>query len=138
MATAPADRRPFGVTFLSILIIVGGIVDAIVGVITLFNVDDDAFLAGIEHTKSEIRTIAWVAIAFGVIAILVGLALYKGVNAARLIVGILAAVRLAVLIWVVAAYHEVHWHQVLWPTVIYALVAGYLFFDEDAKRYFAR
>ena len=40
--------------------------------------------------------------------------------------------------WVTIAYHRVHWYDSLAPTLIYALVAGYLMFDEDAKKFFDR
>lgn len=41
------------------------------------------------------------------------------------------------LIWVVVAYHSIHWYTAMWALAIYALVAGYLLFDEDAKAYYA-
>jgi hypothetical protein len=135
MAPSPANR-PFGVSFLSLLLIIGGIVDVIAGILVWFN-DDAEVLKSISHTQGEIRTYAIVSIIIGVVVVLLGFALRRGSNLARTFIGLIALIRLGTLVWVVIAYHQVHWYQALWPAVIYLLVAGYLFLDEDAKAFFA-
>jgi hypothetical protein len=129
-------QRPFGISLISILIIITGVVDIIASVILLIDRNDSDVLSALDVSSSDVTTYAWVSIAIGVIVILIGNALRTGANWARLLVAIIAVIRLITLIWVVAAYHQIHWYHALWPTVIYVFVAGYLFFDEDAKAYY--
>lgn len=131
-------RRPFGVSFLSLVLVALGVLEIVAGVITLFQRGDSQLLAAIDVNASQITTYAVFTIMYGFIVMLVGLALRTGQSWARYVVGGLAAVRLASLIWVVVAYHSIHWYSALWPMVVYALVAGYLFFDDDAKAFLTR
>ena len=130
------ERRPFGVGFLSILVILGGILDLVGGIVLLTQRNDDDLLETIGATSSDVTTAAIVAIAFGVVVILVGSALRNGANWARMLIGIIAVVRIAGFVWLAFAYHRVHWYDSLGPVIIYSAVAGYLFFDDDAKRFF--
>ena len=135
--TAPTTRhRPFGVSLLSILFIIAGALDIGAGIFAIVQSNDDDFLAGTDAVSGDITTYGIVAIVFGVAVILVGVALRGGANWARYLVGLIAAFRLGALIWVIIAYHNVHWYTAFWPVVIYAFVAGYLFFDDDAVEYF--
>ena len=131
-------NRPFGVSFLSILLMIGGILDIVAGVFVLFQRGDDDLLAAIDVSDGDVTNYGIFAIAFGVIVVLVARALRSGANWARLLVAVIAAIRLASVIWLVAAYHNIHWYNAIWPTVLYSLVAIYLFFDDDAKAYFKR
>ena len=131
-----AVNGPFGVRLLSILIMVAGILDVVAGVFVLFQRGDDDLLAAVDVTDGDITTYGIFAIAFGVVVVLVARGLQTGANWARLLVAIIAAVRLASVIWLIVAYHHIHWYNAIWPTILYGLVAGYLFFDEDAKKFF--
>lgn len=131
-------RRPFGVGFLSLVLVALGVLEVVAGVITLFQRGDSQLLSAIDLNASQITTYAVFTIMYGAIVVLVGLALRTGQSWSRYVVGGLAAVRLASLIWVVVAYHSIHWYSALWPMVVYALVAGYLFFDDDAKAFLTR
>lgn len=131
-------RRPFGVSFLSLVLVALGVLEVVAGVITLFQRGDSQLLSAIDLNASQITTYAVFTIMYGAIVVLVGLALRTGQSWSRYVVGGLAAVRLASLIWVVVAYHSIHWYSALWPMVVYALVAGYLFFDDDAKAFLTR
>lgn len=131
-------RRPFGVGFMSLMMIALGSLEVVAGMIILFQRGDSGLLAAIDVTASQVATYAVFTIMFGVIVVLVGLALRSGQMWARYAVGTLAAVRLMSLVWVVVSYHSVHWYTAIWPMVVYALVAGYLFFDDDAKAFLTR
>lgn len=131
-------RRPFGVSFLSLALVALGTLEVVAGAITFFQRGDAALLEAIDVTASQIATYAVFSIMFGAIVVLVGLALRTGQSWSRYVVGGLAAVRLASLIWVVLAYHSIHWYTALWPMLVYALVAGYLFADDDAKAFLSR
>jgi hypothetical protein len=130
--------RPFGISFMSLMIMALGLLEIVGGVLILFQRSDADLLAAVDLTSSQLTTYAVFTLMFGVIVVLVGLALRTGQSWARYVVGVVAAVRLASLVWVVVSYHSIHWYSAIWPMVIYALVAGYLFFDDDAKAYLTR
>jgi hypothetical protein len=131
-------RRPFGVSFMSLLIMALGVLEVVAGVLILAQRGNEALIGAIDVTASQLATYAVFTIMFGIIVVLVGLALRTGQSWARYTVGVVAAVRLFSLIWVVVSYHSIHWYTAIWPMVMYALVAGYLFFDDDAKAFLTR
>lgn len=130
-------RRPFGVNFIALLIIALGGLETLGGLLLLFQRTDNEVLNAIDVTSSQITTYAVFSIMFGVIAVLVGVALNGGASWARYMVGFLAAVRFFSLVWVVIAYHSVQWTTAIWPMVIYGFVAAYLLMDKDAQKFFA-
>ena len=137
--TTTTARRPFGVGFLSILLIISGIFDVVAGIVLIaVNVDDTLRQELREVTEGSVTTYAIVTIAFGVIAILTGVGLRNGANWARGLVAGVAVGRLVVLVWAVIAYHGLHWYQAILPTALYVMIAAYLLGDEDTKRYFSR
>ena len=143
MSTVPANvtttgRRPFGVSLLSILIMLGGAFDVIGGVLLLFERRDREVLADLDLTTNQITGYAIGAIVLGIIAILIGLMLRNGSEFARYLVAIIAAVRLASLVFTIIRFDSIHWYHAFVPTVVYAVVAGYLFFDKDAQAFFDR
>ena len=135
--TTTAVRRPLGVSLLSILLMISGFFDLVAGIVLLATRND----AGVRNalrdvSQGSITTLAIVTIGLGVAVLVVAFGLRRGANWARALVAGVAIARLIILFWSVAAYHSYHWYQALLPTAIYILVAGYLFYDEDAKRYF--
>jgi hypothetical protein len=136
MATTPV-HRPLGVGLLSILLIIGGILDIIGGIVLTVAHSDNDIRHALDVSSADLTTYGVVSIVLGVIVLLVGFALRRGASWARYLVAIIAAVRLATLIWAVIAYSNLNWYEAIWPAALYLFVAGYLFFDEDAKRYFA-
>lgn len=131
-----SSNRPFGVSFLSILLIIGGIFDVVGSIIFLLNRNNEDVQRVGDVTSGQLTGYAIAGIVIGVVVILVAFALRNGSNFARYLIGFIALLRLATLIWLVIAYHSVHWYNAFWPMALYALVFGYLFFDEDAKRFF--
>ena len=131
-------RRPFGVGFLSILIMIGGVLDVLASLSLLLDRNDDDLLEALDVSQGNLTTYAVVSLGIGIIVILVGYALRTAANWARLVIAIVAVARLITLFWVVAGLHSVHWYHAIWPTVLYMLVAGYLLFDDDAKAYFGQ
>ncbi len=95
-------------------------------------------LADLDLTTNQITGYAIGAIVLGIIAILIGLMLRNGSEFARYLVAIIAAVRLASLVFTIIRFDAIHWYSAIVPTLVYALVAGYLFFDRDAKAFFDR
>ncbi len=133
-----AVRPPFGVRFLSILLYVGAVLDILAGILLITQRNSDDVLDSVGATSGEITTLGVITIVFGVVVFMIASALRGGSNFARLLVGVIAVVRLIALIWVSISYHRVHWYDSIAPTLVYLLVAGYLFFDDDAKAFFRR
>lgn len=131
-------RRPFGVSFLSILVMIGGVIDILASLFLLLDRNDDDLLDTLNVSQGNLTTYAFVSMGLGIIVVLVGYALRQAANWARLVVAIVAVARLITVLWVVVSLHTVQWYQAIWPTVIYLLVAGYLLFDDDARGYFSQ
>lgn len=132
-----SSKRPLGVSLLSLFMIVSAVLQIGAGIFMLVQRNDDDLLDAVDATSSDVTTMGIIGIIAGAIALLVGLALRNGARWARNLVGLIAIANVAVLVWAAISYHHVHWYNVAWPAVIYALLAGYLFSDEDAKAYFA-
>jgi hypothetical protein len=137
MSTA-AVRRPFGVSLLSILIIIGGVFDVLGGILLLFERNDRESQVDFDMTSSQITWWAIGAIIIGVVAILVAVALRNGSQFARYLIAVIAAIRLISLIFALIRFDSIHWYHALVPLLVYGLVTYYLFFDKDAKGFFDR
>ena len=131
------DHRPFGVSLISILLIIAGVLDLAGGLVFMTDRSDD-LMDALDVSSGDVTAYGVVAVIFGVVVVFVGSALYRGANWARYLVGIVAAGRLIALVWGVIAYHQIQWYEALWPVAFYLLVARYLFFDDDAKRYYGQ
>jgi hypothetical protein len=131
------EPTPFGVTFIAVLLAALGLLEVIGGLLLLVQRGDADLLAAVDVTSAQLTTYALFSAMFGIIVVLVANALRTGSQWSRYVVAVIAAARLATLVWVVIGYHGIHWYTAIWPMVLYGLLAGYLFFDEDAKNYFS-
>ena len=129
-------ERPFGVTFIAILMLVVGGLDILGGILALTHRTDDVLLDAVGSTESDLTTYGIALIVIGVLILLTAAALHRGSNFARGLVVTVAVLRLAMLFWALVTYHSVHWYNAFAPALIYILVTGFLLFDEDARRYF--
>jgi uncharacterized membrane protein len=136
MSQSSTSNRPFGVGFLSLLIIIIGALQLGGGIALLIERNNSEVLDSLDATSSNVTAVAIAAIVSSVVAIIVGLALRGGASWARVLVAVLAVANLAALIYAASSSHHLHWYNVVWSAVLYALIAGYLFFDDDAKAYF--
>ena len=137
MSQSSPSTRPFGVSFLSLLIIIVGFLQLGSGIVLLIERNNSDVIDALDAKSGNVTAVAIAVIVSSVIALLVGFALRGGANWARLVIAVLALVNLGVLVYAVTSSHQLHWYNVVWSTVIYAGVAGYLFFDDDAKAYFS-
>jgi hypothetical protein len=129
-------RRPFGVSLITILLYIGGVLDITGGIILLIHGGDDNILSAADVTSGTARAWGVTGIILGVIVIVVGALLSRGSNFARYLIAIIAAFRLFMLIWALIAFHSVYWYNAFWPLLIYAVIAGYLLLDKDAQAFF--
>jgi drug/metabolite transporter (DMT)-like permease len=133
----PTQRRPFGVSLISLVMIVSGVLQVVGGIFFLVQRNDDDVLEAIDMTSNDMTALAIGSIIIGALAVVIGVALRRGESWARTLVGVIALVNLGFLVYTAIAYHSVHWYNVAWPALFYSLLAGYLFSDEDAKQFFA-
>lgn len=131
------SRRPFGVSLLSILVIIAGALDVLAGVLSVSIRGDGDLLVDLKGSQGEITAFGTGLIILGVIAIVVGFMLWRGSGFARILIGVIALVRLIGTIWAFASFDREHWYEGIGSVVIYALVAGYLLFGSTARDYTA-
>jgi hypothetical protein len=129
-------KRPAFVGFLSWLVIISGALQIIAGIFLFIHRNDSDVIDSFDIGSGSVTTLAILGIAFGVLWLFVGMGLRSGNNAARLFVVGLVAVEIGFLVWAFIQAHHVYWDTAMWATVIHALVAGYLLFDDDAQSYF--
>jgi hypothetical protein len=129
------SRRPFGVSLLSILVIIAGALDVLAGILSVSVRGDDNLLVELKGSEGEITAFGSGLIVVGVIAIVVGFMLWRGSGFARILIGIIALVRLVGTVWAFASFDRAHWYEGIGSVVIYALVAGYLLFGTTARDY---
>ena len=134
MATT-VSRRPFGVSLLSVLVIIAGALDVLAGILSVSVRGNGDLLLELKGSRGEITAFGTGLIILGVIAIVVGVMLWRGSDFARILIGIIALVRLVGTIWAFASFDRAHWYEGIGSVVIYALVAGYLLFGTTARDY---
>ena len=130
-----ASRRPFGVSLLSILVIIGGALDVLAGILSISARGDGDLLVELKGTQGEFTAFGTGLVILGVIAIVVGFMLWRGSDFARILIGIIAVLRLVGTIWAFASFDREHWYEGIGSVVIYTLVAGYLLFGTTARDY---
>jgi hypothetical protein len=137
MTAATVRQRPFGISLLSILVIIAGALDVLAGILSISMRGDSELLVELKGTEGEITGLGTGLVILGAIAIVVGLMLWRGSGFARILIGIIALVRLVGTIWVLASFDRAHWYEGIGSLIIYALVAGYLLFGTTARDYTA-
>ena len=135
--TATVRQRPMGISLLSILVIIAGALDVLAGILSISLRGDSDLLADLKGSEGEVTGLGTGLVILGIIAIVVGFMLWRGSALARVLIGVIALVRLVAMIWVFASFDREHWYEGIGSLVIYALVAGYLLFGTTARDYTA-
>lgn len=133
---ATTTNRPFGVAFLSVVLMIGGALDIIGGGLLFLERNDEKLLFRNDATADEIAAFAIMTIIVGIVVIAVAAALRNGSNFARYLIAFIAIVRILALLFAVASWAKGDWFDPLVSAVVYTLVAGYLLFDKDAQAFF--
>lgn len=129
-------HRPFGISLIAVLVIIGGVMDIIGGILSIANRSDVNLLVELKATKSEVTWFGILLIVVGAIAILVGLMLWKGSPIARILVGVIVALRLVGTVWAFVSFDKSHWYEGIGSVIIYAFVAWYVLADKNVKEFF--
>ena len=131
-----STHRPFGVAFLSIVLMIGGVLDIIGGGLLFIDRNDESVLKRMGNSADEIALYAILTIFVGIVVIAVAAALRNGSNFARYLIAFIAIVRVIVLLFAIVSYAKGDWYDALVPAVVYSLVAGYLLYDKDSQAFF--
>jgi hypothetical protein len=141
MSSSATATRPTGVTLVAVLAIISGVIETIFGLVFLVNADNVLeSLVRTGHTTGELQTIGVVTLALGIVTLLLAWGLLRGSNVARIIVGIVAMMRLIsaglglFLLWGAWSY----WWSALFTGIVAFLIIYLLFFEEEAVRWFAK
>jgi lysylphosphatidylglycerol synthetase-like protein (DUF2156 family) len=144
MGHATTRHRPFGVSLVSILMILTSLASIIGGAVLYAKRNDADFVrsaivdTGASVDSGDVTAFAVTTFVIGVIALLVAFGLRRGSNVARFLVIVVMLANVAAAIYIATEYSEVRWFNVIVPAVVHALIAGYLWFDKDARRFFRR
>ena len=115
-----AGERPVGVTIVAVIAWIIGAIQIIGAIIGLFNG------AGID---------AWAVLIVGILTIAVSLGLFRGSNAARIIMAVVFALNLVVAVWIMVIAGD-FWDQVV--AAILAIIGLVFLFSKRASEFFTQ
>jgi hypothetical protein len=125
------------VTIIGVVMILVGMFQAIIGVVTFVARNDTTFLSEADITSSQATTFAIMLMVFGVVSVLLGGALLRGSKVARMLVGVFEILQIAGAVWVAVAGHDNQRVSAIATMIGAAVVLYFLFGTEKAKEFFA-
>lgn len=130
-------QRPLIVTVIGLVMMVVGVLQVAIGAVSFVNRNDAKFLADAGKSSDFVSTWGIVLIVMGVLSFFLGLALLKGSNFARMLVGIFEVLQIAGGIYLLTGGHSSQKSSAI-GTIIGGLLALYfLFGTQKAKEFFA-
>lgn len=130
-------KRPLLVTFISLLMILGGLGQFLLGCVTIASRRNTSFLKDANLTTSEATTFAIVLLALGVISVFLGLGLMGGSRLVRALVGISQVLQLAGGIYSLVTIESSQRGYGLGQIAVALIVLYFLFGTEKAKAFFS-
>ena len=130
-------KRPLLVTVISLLMIVGGIGQFLLGCVAIASRRNATFLKDANVTTSEATTFAIVLLALGVISVFLGLGLMGGSRVVRGLVGIYEVLQLAGGIYTLVTIESSKRGYGLGQISVALIVLYFRFGTDKAKAFFA-
>ena len=131
-------KRPFLVTIISIVMIVVGLFQAVIGITVLANRNDTTFLADADVTTSQATTLGTSLLIVGTLAVLLAFGLLRGSRIARAVIGLVEVAQIAAGIYALVEFDATRRASAV-GSIIGALIVLYFLFGTDkAKHFFAR
>ncbi len=130
-------KRPLLVTVISLLMILGGIGQFLLGCIAIASRRNTTFLKDANLTTSEATTFAIVLLSLGVISVFLGLGLMGGSRFVRGLVGIYEVLQLAGGIYTLVTIESSKRGYGLGQIAVALIVLYFLFGTDKAKAFFA-
>ena len=128
---------PLGVKLLSMVVVVAAILDLSLATLMVLNSGTANLQAQTGLGSGALVAYGIVIGALGAVAFAVGVGLRAGSPWSRLVTIAFAFVRLVGLTFAMFAFDSSQWYTAIVPAVIYAVVAYYLIYDDEARDYFA-
>ncbi len=128
-------ERPFSVTLVMVYAAFIGLLNIALGIFTLVDRNDSAFVSESLHSPAQLTAAGIVAIVLGSIQLLLAAALGQGNNLVRMLFAVIAAFNLAVGAWgALALSGEQRVTGVF--AVVFAVLTLFLLFNKKADDYF--
>ena len=132
---AKAVERPLSVTLVMVYAGLVGLMNIGVGIFTILDRNNVNLVLYSLSTPAQLLTAGIVAIVVGAIQLLMAVALGTGNNIVRIIFGVIAAINLAISTWAALALSGEE-RAVGVFGAIFAILALYLLFNQQAEAYF--
>lgn len=135
MSTTAAPRRTVGVTVVAVIAFIQGIIGVIAGIGLIVERNNDSLIEHIGQSSGQIQTYGWIAVIWGVLALLVGLGLWNAANWARLVMGVLETLHIAGGVYLLFAWDGAYLWQGVWQILV-GLFVLWLLFNPRADAFF--
>ena len=131
-------RRPLLVTIISIVMIVVGAFQALIGITVLVERNDATFLADADITSSQATGFGTSLLVIGVLSIVLAFGLLRGSRIARALIGLVEVAQIASGVYALVKLDSTRQASAI-GTIIGGLIVLYFLFGTDkAKQFFAR
>ena len=129
-------KRPGGVTLVAVIVWISGALQVIGGVIALVTAQTTADVAGVPGSAGTITVGAVVSIVLGIVTVVVGAALLRGSQLARVLTTIVLALNLVSAVYLLLSAPSSLWQGVL--NGVLAVLGIVLLYTRSANAYFRR
>lgn len=131
-------KRPFLVTVISVVMIVIGLFQAVIGITVLVERNDDTFLTDADITSSQATGFGIALLVIGTLSVLLALGLLRGSRLSRALIGLLEVSQISSGIYALVKLDSTRQTSAI-GTIVGALIVLYFLFGTDrAKAFFAR
>lgn len=131
----PQNNRPYGITMLMILGVIGGAFIAVTGLLIVLDRNDTNLQAEAFHSSSQLAGFGASLILAGLVQLVLALMLGGGSNVVRILFAIGAVLSVAGGIWALVALHSEQ-QATGAGSLAYGLIVLYLLFNHRAEEYF--
>ena len=136
-ATMSSAHRPGVVTFIGVILYIQAVAAAAFGIVAFLERNNEDFQLISGQSDSDLIVFAIVELVFALVLALVASGVMNGASWARMLVGIVAGFRFAVLAWWMITHHAGGVHTAaLVQMGIYVFVLWALYAHKDSEAYF--
>lgn len=130
-------KRPVIVTVISIVMILAGLFQLLIGAVLLANRNDEQFLSDTKATSSEVTALAVGLLVVGVVSLLVAIGLWNGSRIARALAALSAIGQISTGVYTLVQLDSSHRASGIGMIAGSSILLYLLFGTEKAKRFFA-
>jgi hypothetical protein len=131
-------KRPFLVTVISIVMIVVGLFQTVIGITVLVERNDETFLADADVTSSQATGFGIALLVIGTLSVLLAFGLLRGSRLSRTLIGLVEVSQIASGIYALINLDSTRQASAIGMIVGALIVLYYLFGTDKAKAFFAR